>query len=472
MARFFNKLGKKEQDKQPESQDTQWDDLKAVEFSSETENIDPEKANAERQQRKITAYLLYHKNPDYIFAPDVTLNPGDEDRLSEQLASGTITRDDELGILTRIEDPIGKSGKDQVFSKLSHSKHFLRILSYNTKSGFENWQQTSPDNLAEFIKKFPTPMDFEAASQIFLDDIKRSNPNKPEKYTEYLADMESFRKIVYGKRQEYWEQIQKLEAKASAWQQQEAIEKPQDKSEFGETLVKEFGYYEMSKAQAKIGMIANNPGERLPEDYTEDAHLEMPEQGLFAVFDGAGGHVGARAASQSAVNTVRDLATKFNLEHQGNLAWALNEASRAIESNPEAGMSTAVIAKVIEANGAKKLAFASVGDSRIYIVRENSFALLITKDEGEGKFITNALGRIPNQESHSRVKQLGLVDLWPGDRVVLCSDGVTGDKPEELMSDDQIAATVGLAWNTQQAATELVEGARKKDDRTAIVFQV
>lgn len=472
MKNPFENLGRK---KSPESpQQSEWDNLDAVEFAGDTEAVDKEKANAERQQRKITAYLLYGKLPEYIATPDVRLNAGDEDLLLDRLASGAITDSDKKDLLSSMKSPVSKKGPEAVFASLEGDKHQLRILAHHSGLGFNNYSQASPNALQDFLSHFPTPLDFEAQSEIFLNSIKRGN--SPQKVQEYIADMAAFKRNVYGKRQEYYEQIKALEEKAAERERQKTVEMPAATGEQAETIVKDFGYYEMSRAQVKAGMTANNPGDRLPQDYTEDAHLLMPEQGLFAVFDGAGGtnnvNGGARIASQTAAAKVHELASNLDLANQGNLAWALNEASRAIEADPRAGLSTGVVAKVIEENGAKKLAYASVGDSRIYIVRENSFVIPVTKDEGEGKFITNALGRINSRDHSSRTKQLGSVDLWPGDRIVLCSDGITGDKPEEAMSDNQIAAIVGLAWNPYQAAVELTEQARKTDDRTAIVFEV
>jgi serine/threonine protein phosphatase PrpC len=478
MPNFFEKL-KKNSDKGATYQvnNSGWDDLKNINLTTETtEEIDPKIANAERQRRKITAYLLYEHNPDYISAPDVQLNPDDQNNLREQLADGTITRDDERALLLSMKDPIRKLGVDGVFGQLSTQKHYLRILAAHTEPGFSNWQHATANSLTNFLILYPTPIDFDAQSEVFLGQVKASNSE--DKYQEYVSSMAAFKKNVYGKRQEYWEQIKLLEADAAEWKKQKEVGEPDDKAgERAETPVKDFGYYEMSRSQAKIGMLANNPGERLPADYSEDAIFASPEKGLFAVFDGAGGYkkeTGApRIASQTAVQKLQEISNGYNLENEGHIAWAMNSISAAIAANPNAGVSTGVIAKVIETNGAKKLAYASVGDSRIYIVRQNSIAHQITIDEGEGNRITNALGAIPNREaSDNCTKQFGMVDLWPGDRIVLCSDGITGDRPEETMSDNQIANIVGLAWNSQQAAAELVESARKIDDRSAIVLEV
>lgn len=95
----------------------------------------------------------------------------------------------------------------------------------------------------------------------------------------------------------------------------------------------------------------------------------------------------------------------------------------------------------------------------------------MTKDEGEGKYIYNALGR-ETENGESRVQQFGDEELYPGDRVVLCSDGITGDYGTDLMSDAELGSLVMNAHDAREAAKNLVSGARKRDDRTAVVFGV
>ena len=474
----FEKFGRK---KQAETPKTDWDNLNAVEFAGdterhETERLDPEQAKAERQQRKITAYFLYDKNPGYIFTPDVQLNDGDEDRLSERIANGEVTSKDERELLLSIKDPARKVGYEGIYSSMQSNKHELRILAHHSGVGFNNYQQANPNSVNLFLEHFPTPMDFEAQSEIFLNSIKNAPGNSPEKVQEYIADMDKFKHSMYGKRQEYWEQIKALEQKAEEWKQRQEVAEPEKTGEKGESLIKGFGWYEMSRDQVKAGAVAKNPGERLPEIYIEDSHLCMPEQGLFGVFDGAGGvrnfDGGARRASQTAMQKVEELANKFPLVSEGNLAWALNEASKAVEADPTAGITTGTIAKIIEQDGVKKLAYATVGDSRIYIVRHNSFVEQITKDEGIGSGISNALGTMASLKPGDRAKQLGVVNLRKGDRIVLCTDGVTGDTPAEQMSDSEIGAIVNLEWDVNIASARLVEQARKTDDRTAIVVEV
>ena len=198
----------------------------------------------------------------------------------------------------------------------------------------------------------------------------------------------------------------------------------------------------------------------------EDAYYSDPANGLLAVFDGAGGVAGGARASNTAVHIMRQMIAEKAPANPRDLANIMYTASMAIEKDPTAGISTGLVGKILDQDGRKKLICASVGDSRAYIVRHGK-AYPLTKDEGYGNIITNALGR-PN----IKVNQLGEYTLNKGDRIVFCSDGVTGDFEKDKMLDSELADIVSQAKTAAQAAEHLTRRAKKIDDRTALVFQV
>jgi serine/threonine protein phosphatase PrpC len=81
--------------------------------------------------------------------------------------------------------------------------------------------------------------------------------------------------------------------------------------------------------------------------------------------------------------------------------------------------------------------------------------------------LSNSLG-----SDHLTINQGGQENLKSGDRIVFCTDGVTGDNPDEEMSSEEIARLVTEASGPEEAAQRLVRDARKIDDRTAIVVSV
>lgn len=205
----------------------------------------------------------------------------------------------------------------------------------------------------------------------------------------------------------------------------------------------------------------------------EDAKLIMPEKAVFGVFDGAGGEQGGAKAANIAAESIQSMVQNYSIELPGHLAWGLNQVSEQIANDPEAGITTAVVGKIIERGENKALVWASVGDSRIYLVRADNSVEQITQDEGEGRYIYNALGTTNNPASPiGTTKQCGELPLLSGDHIIMCSDGITGDAEEELMSNDEIAEIMRSTSSAEQAAKLLTERARKQDDRTVIVIAV
>ena len=212
----------------------------------------------------------------------------------------------------------------------------------------------------------------------------------------------------------------------------------------------------------------------------EDAFLN--EAPLFAVADGIGGHQGGEVASQLALQTLKDL-----FEHgHGTLAQQVREANRAVFERSSrdaavAGMGTTLTAAVAEAG---RLRLAHVGDSRAYLLRDGELRML-TEDhtlvhrlvaEGEisereaevhphRSVLTRALGTAPDVQIDEAV-----IDARDGDRLLLCSDGLTGMVPH-----DRIAAILREAREPKDAVKQLVRAANAEggvDNITVLVLDI
>lgn len=135
---------------------------------------------------------------------------------------------------------------------------------------------------------------------------------------------------------------------------------------------------------------------------------------------------------------------------------------------PPRGATTATIVKLSKDH--RTLSCASVGDSRAYLIR-NGKAELLTKDDGEGNKITKFIG---DPTFHvGKISQENVItrSVMPGDRILLCTDGITGDYAPDLMSNETIANIVTMS-TPEDAAKRLTQFASKTDDRTAIVIEV
>jgi protein phosphatase len=167
-------------------------------------------------------------------------------------------------------------------------------------------------------------------------------------------------------------------------------------------------------------------------------------ESVFAmVADGMGGHnageVASSMACQAAKRIVRTTGSKLNSQLLVEVTKKANEEIyHTAQSNPEySGMGTTSVMLLIDQN---KLYHAHVGDSRLYRLRQRSIHQLtedhtlvnqmvqngeITDEQAEGhsmkNVITRALGTLAEVEPD--VNNAG-IDVLPGDRYLLCSDGL------------------------------------------------
>ena len=214
--------------------------------------------------------------------------------------------------------------------------------------------------------------------------------------------------------------------------------------------------------------------------------------GLFGVVcDGMGGAAGGDVASELAVAaTWRELRASPPTDDPEIAARVLRRAVRAanqrvyLESRREAGlrgMGTTLSACLVARDC---LVSAQIGDSRVYVLRARRLAQ-VTRDQTGGQALRVA-GRISEAEAHMLVcggtilqalgvapdvePSLSLCRLRRGDRVLVCSDGLTNQ-----LGDATIAAILcddrGLDELTQ-ALVDSACAAGGGDNITALVFDL
>ena len=199
---------------------------------------------------------------------------------------------------------------------------------------------------------------------------------------------------------------------------------------------------------------------------------------LFVVADGMGGHQGGEVASGLALETIG--------KGDGTLEERVREANAAVYRRAGgdpglAGMGTTLTA--LQADG-DVLRMAHVGDSRAYMLRDGRLQRL-TKDHtvverlvDEGKLTSeeaemhpqrNILTRALGVDEAVQVDQ-GAIEPRPGDRLLLCSDGLHG-----MIDAEGIRRILTEQADPQAAADALVEAANEaggQDNITAIVIDV
>jgi serine/threonine protein phosphatase PrpC len=239
----------------------------------------------------------------------------------------------------------------------------------------------------------------------------------------------------------------------------------------------------------EIGQFSH-PGRQRPnnEDWLgtfqpDDARRLARKGRLFLVADGMGGHQSGELASRQAVDyVIRAYMDDPASDVAASLRRAIEAANaslyaRSVRAEGRLRSGTTLVVAVVRA---RDLWIANVGDSRAYLWRAGQLRRL-SRDHTLFPVAANGLpGREGRSGSHIITRALGTrpnvqVDLFPvrklytGDRILLCSDGLTTP-----LSDDEICQNVA-AHPPQKAAEVLVHAANDRggpDNVSVIVIQV
>lgn len=239
--------------------------------------------------------------------------------------------------------------------------------------------------------------------------------------------------------------------------------------------------------------------------HNEDSFAVAPTAGLLVVADGMGGHAAGEVASRITVDTICEFLggthddaddTWPNLKnrrgegdrsHGERLVAAISRANErvleAVRGEPRLkGMGTTVVTALFDE---ALVALAHVGDSRAYLVREGRIrrltddhswvheqiaAGLITEEEARHHPLKNVVTRALGG-GVAVIPDLIHVPIVPGDRFLLCSDGLT-----TVVEDEDIESRLlrdGAA--PEQVVRELIDLANARggpDNITVVVADV
>jgi protein phosphatase len=234
----------------------------------------------------------------------------------------------------------------------------------------------------------------------------------------------------------------------------------------------------------------------------EDSLVVRDDLGLFVVADGMGGHAAGEVASQAAIEGIAAFVEAtvavspdqtwpipFNPNQSVNanrLDAGFRMADRRIASEAAAstdlrGMATTAVAALIADD---VVTLAHVGDSRVYRLHEGQLDQL-TRDHSwvEEQFragtLTESAARahpwrniVTRALSGSEDLKVDIRELTlePGDRLLLCSDGVFA-----VLSDDQIGEMLRQHADLDAVCDALITGANDgggPDNVTAVVLEI
>ncbi len=210
------------------------------------------------------------------------------------------------------------------------------------------------------------------------------------------------------------------------------------------------------------------------------------ESGLFALADGMGGHPEGEVASQMALQTLsahfqREAKPRLNeplrflhdaiiAGHHQLLRYA---TERALMDTPR----TTVVACLLQGNAAY---WAHCGDSRLYLVRGDKLVAR-TRDHSYSELQQTLSQVVPMNDRVNRnvlftclgspgkpvVDTAGPLVLQPGDRVMLCSDGLWGAVNDEAIVRTLSASTVSDA--VPDLAEQALRSAGSKSDNVTVL---
>ena len=236
----------------------------------------------------------------------------------------------------------------------------------------------------------------------------------------------------------------------------------------------------------------------LKRKINEDSFLADEGMGLFMVLDGIGGHLAGEVASKLGLNAIKENVMRSLTDKRfagsqissreiqilnESLVLANKVIYEAANSQPEySGMGTTVASLLL---GVENIAIAHVGDSRIYLIRENSIEQLtedhsfvveqikrgvITSEEAEKSGMKNIITRALGAEE-LLTPTLDEIIPFDNDIFLICSDGLT-----DLVTDDELLEIILRNRHVlDHAIQNLLDKANEKggkDNITAILISI
>ncbi len=227
---------------------------------------------------------------------------------------------------------------------------------------------------------------------------------------------------------------------------------------------------------SKIGLVRQKNEDR----FFVDDHVVI-------VADGMGGYSGGEIASAIVIEDLKKSFSMANVADQDDLKEILHKANHEVwqytkEYSELEGMGTTTV--IAYCKDDKHLFWASVGDSRLYLLHDNKLEL-ITKDHslvqdlidnGElqeedrlsypmKNYLTRAIGVEPYVQIDA-----GTLEVAAGDRILLCSDGLSA-----FISQEEIERTLLKDQTDEEAIEELMNAVYNvgaKDNVTIILGRI
>jgi serine/threonine protein phosphatase PrpC len=211
---------------------------------------------------------------------------------------------------------------------------------------------------------------------------------------------------------------------------------------------------------------------RTANEVSEDRIVADDERGLYGVYDGMGGAGGnpraaADAVADSVQRTLSDVQPRSIDELKQFMHIAYQEADKDVRRDGQGGSAVATTVKIVTIEGRTYAGIAHTGDTRLFMYSKSrdSFTA-VTEDQSRGNVVFNGF---PHHEHMSKSDQFDAIELQQGDRLMLCSDGITGDYPEQALSSYEFLESF-RQLTTYQCAEYFMRLSKKVDDKSIVVI--
>jgi PPM family protein phosphatase len=247
----------------------------------------------------------------------------------------------------------------------------------------------------------------------------------------------------------------------------------------------------MTERLAKLESAAHTDPGRVRRA-NEDTYGYCLDAGFFVVCDGMGGAAAGEVASRLAVDTMieRLCSGVSRRDEKSTLEDAIAAANRMVYARAAKdaslhGMGTTLVAALVADTHA---IVAHVGDSRCYLFRNGMLSRQtkdhslvdeqvrlgqLTQDEADRSPLRNVITRAIGTQK-TVASEIAEIELEPDDLLLLCSDGLTRELPDEQIA-DLFSAMQGRPKDADVLCRRLIEAANRaggSDNITCIVVKV
>lgn len=204
-------------------------------------------------------------------------------------------------------------------------------------------------------------------------------------------------------------------------------------------------------------------------ELNEDACCDNPDQGIWCVADGMGGHDAGEVASAMVADALANLQVQDDLQCRiDRVSTALHQVNQRLTlemtiTHEDQVMGSTVVALIIHE---EECACLWAGDSRLYLYRDQCLYQMsrdhslveelieqgvIAPEEAAAHPQRNVITRAVGVDEELQLEQISF-QLQPQDVLLLCSDGLHGE-----LHPDAIMTILGQDMDTQVMAQELIQ---------------